>query len=133
MPILRLFPLFFCLNWACPQAYISETMNTLTPTVSAWYQDLATGALFEVVAYDEASECIEFQHVDGEVGEYDAMTWNELDLLPAEPPEDWRTPFELSEEDGHYYDSDIVPENFSGALSQIEPELLDLGDDFHLV
>ena len=27
--------------------------NNLLPEVSAWYQDLASGSLFEVVAYDE--------------------------------------------------------------------------------
>ncbi|MEX2131303.1 MAG: DUF6763 family protein, partial [Pseudohongiellaceae bacterium] len=67
-------------------------MNTLTPVISTWYQDRVTGALFEVVAFDEASDSIEFQHVDGEVGEFDGPTWDELDLLPAEAPEDWRTP-----------------------------------------
>lgn len=106
-------------------------MNSLLPKISAWYQDRVTGALFEVVAMDDDS--IECQHIDGEVGEYDAGTWDELDLLGAEAPEDWRSPFELSDDDRLYYDSDIVPENWSGALSGIEPDLLDLGDDFQLI
>ncbi|MFM1896341.1 MAG: hypothetical protein RLZZ385_1415 [Pseudomonadota bacterium] len=106
-------------------------MHNLRPEVSAWYQDLVTGALFEVVALDDDS--IEFQYVDGEVGEYDVGTWQQLDLLPAEAPEDWRSPFELNDEDGIFDDQDIVPENFSGALNGIEPDLLDLGDDFHIL
>ena len=93
-------------------------MKTLTAVISTWYQDRLTGALFEVVAYDEASDSIEFQYVDGEVGEYDGQTWSELDLLPAAAPEDWRSPYELSDEDRQYYDSDIVPENWSGPLSR---------------
>ena len=106
-------------------------MHNLRPEVSAWYQDLVTGALFEVVACDDDS--IEFQHVDGEVGEYDLGTWKQLDLLPAVAPEDWRTPFELNEEDGVFDDQGFIPENYSGALSNIEPELLDLGDDFQII
>ncbi len=107
-------------------------MNTLTPEVSAWYQDASSGNMFEVVAIDDASGTIEVQMVDGEVSEYDAATWQSLFLSPAEAPEDWRSPYELSSEDQVYSDQTVIPENFSGALSSIEPELLDLGDDFQI-
>ncbi|MEQ8313928.1 MAG: DUF6763 family protein [Gammaproteobacteria bacterium] len=108
-------------------------MHTLIPEVSAWYEDVSSGSLFEVVAIDEASGTIEVQMVDGEVGEYDISSWKELFLAPAEAPEDWRTPYELNQEDKVYSDQTLVPENFSGALSSIEPELMDLGDDFQLL
>ncbi|MCH7815021.1 MAG: hypothetical protein IIC60_00485 [Proteobacteria bacterium] len=108
-------------------------MNKLAPEVSAWYQDVANGNLFEVVAYDEESGSIEYQLVDGEVGEYDDVTWAQLYLAPAVAPEDWRNPYALSAEDQVYSDQTIVPENFSGALSNIEPELMDLGDDFKIL
>jgi len=107
-------------------------MNNHAPEVSAWYQDLASGSLFEVVAIDEASDTIEIQMVDGEVGEYDSATWNQLYLTPAEAPEDWRSPYEINLEDNTYSDQALVPENFSGALSDVEPDLMDLGDDFQL-
>ncbi|MCG8413358.1 MAG: hypothetical protein MI746_03970 [Pseudomonadales bacterium] len=107
-------------------------MNTLMPEVSAWYQDIISGILFEVVAIDDASGTIEYQMVDGEVGEYDNITWQTLYLTPAEAPEDWRSPYELNSEDQAYSDQTVVPENFSGALSSIEPDLLDLGDDFQV-
>lgn len=107
-------------------------MNTLMPEVSAWYQDSVSGILFEVVAIDDASGTIEYQMVDGEVGEYDTVTWQTLYLSPAEAPEDWRSPYELNSEDQAYSDQTVVPENFSGALSAIEPDLLDLGDDFQI-
>lgn len=108
-------------------------MNNLMPEVSAWYQDLVSGSLFEVVAYDEDSDTIEYQLVDGEVGAYDATTWKQLYLSPAEAPEDWSKPFELTSEDQAYSDQAMVPENWSGVLSDIEPELLDQGDDFNIL
>ena len=107
-------------------------MNTLMPEVSAWYQDIVSGSLFEVVAIDEASGTIEYQMIDGEVGEYDNASWQQLYLAPAEAPEDWRSPYELNSEDQAYYDQTVVPENFSGPLSTIEPDLMDLGDDFQI-
>jgi len=108
-------------------------MNTLIPEVSAWYEDIVSGNLFEVVAIDDACGTIEYQMVDGEVGEYDSSSWNELYLSPAEAPEDWRSPYELNQEDKIYADQTLVPENFSGALSSIEPDLMDLGDDFQIL
>ena len=106
-------------------------MNNLLPEVGAWYQDITSGSLFEVVAIDEEGGTIEYQMVDGEVGEYDINSWQQLYLLQAEPPEDWRSPYELNSEDREYSDQTMVPENWSGALSDIEPDLMDLGDDFH--
>ena len=108
-------------------------MNTLMPEVAAWYQELASGNLFEVVAIDEASGTIEYQMLDGEVGEYDNVSWQSLYLAPAEAPEDWRSPYELSSEDQAYSDQTMVPEDFSGPLTELEPELMDLGDDFHIL
>jgi len=108
-------------------------MNKILPEVSTWYQDLASGALFEVVAIDELNSTIEYQLLDGELGEYDLGTWRQLQLSQAEAPEDWRTPFELNSEDQAYSDQVFVPENFSGALFDIEPESLDLGDDFQII
>ncbi len=108
-------------------------MNNLLPEVGVWYQDITSGCLFEVVAIDEEGGTIEYQMIDGEVGEYDLNNWQQLYLLPAEPPEDWRSPFELNTEDKVYSDQTMVPENWSGALSEIEPDLMDLGDDFHIL
>ena len=108
-------------------------MNKILPEVSGWYQELVSGALFEVVAIDEVNSTIEYQLLDGEVGEYDLSTWRQLFISEAEAPEDWRTPFELNHEDQVYSDQVFVPENFSGALFDIEPESLDLGDDFQII
>jgi len=108
-------------------------VNDLSPEISAWYKDLVSGSLFEVVAFDEDSGSIEYQLIDGEVGEYEVATWKQLYLTTAEAPEDWRSPFELNPEDQAYSDQTMVPENFSGALSDIEPDSMDLGDDFQIL
>jgi hypothetical protein len=108
-------------------------MNNPLPEVSAWYKDVMSGNLFEVVAYDEQNGTVQYQHVDGEVGEFDANSWQELSLIPAQPPEDWQTPFEINDESSSYSDHAIVPENWSGALSEIEPDSLDFGDDFQVL
>ena len=85
-------------------------MNHLTAEIGAWYEDVSTGAIFEVVAIDDDSNTIEYQHIDGEVGEFDFSAWKQLPLLSAEAPEDW-----------------------SGPLNDIEPDLMDLGDDFQIL
>ena len=108
-------------------------MNNLSAEISAWYQDLNSGTMFEVVAVDEVNNTIEIQHVDGEVGEYDLATWKQLNLLAAEAPEDWRSPFEISREDNNYNDQAMIPENLSDPLSEIEPERMDFGDDFQVL
>jgi len=108
-------------------------MNKILPEVSAWYQELVSGALFEVVAIDELNSTIEYQLLDGELGEYDLSTWRQLHISEAEAPEDWRTPFELNREDQAYSDQVFVPENYSGALLNIEPESLDPGDDLQII
>jgi len=46
-------------------------MKNSLPEVSAWYKDVMSGSLFEVVAYDEENDSVQYQHVDGEVGEFD--------------------------------------------------------------
>ena len=108
-------------------------MNKILLEVSNWYQELASGVLFEVVAIDELNNTIEYQLLDGELGEYDLSTWRQLTISKAEAPEDWRTPFELNNEDQAYSDQVFVPENFSGALLDIEPESLNLDDDFQII
>lgn len=107
--------------------------NNLLPEVSNWYQDLVSGSLFEVVAYDEQSETIEYQLVDGAVGEYELSNWKQLFLAPAEPPEDWGSSFDFTADDEAYTDDAMVPENWSGVLCELEPDLFDLGDDFLLL
>ena len=78
----------------------SKKMKMLSPVVGGWYKDLQNNALFEVVAWDPSALTIEAQYLDGAVTEYDLDGWRELLLEHAEPPEDWRTAYELDDEDG---------------------------------
>lgn len=103
-------------------------MNNVRPQIGSWYKDLQLGAIFEVVAIDDA---IETQMVDGEICEYDMESWRELLLEPVEEPEDWRSPFELSGDD--YRDSSdySASEHWNDPLSEIEPDTINgLLDDF---
>jgi hypothetical protein len=99
-------------------------MKMLSPVVGGWYKDLQSKALFEVVAWDPAALTIETQYLDGEVSEYDIDAWRELLLERAEAPEDWRTPFELSDEDGLDPDLPFHPEDWSNPLNSIEPDAM---------
>jgi hypothetical protein len=91
--------------------------------------DIQSGAEFEVVALDLQSRNVEVQHIDGEVYEYDLESWDELLLVSIEEPEDWRNPFELNDEDSLDPDLPFHPEDWSGPLSQIEPEYMNGVED----
>ncbi|MCR9184543.1 MAG: hypothetical protein NXH81_04005 [Halieaceae bacterium] len=96
----------------------------LSPAVGNWYRDIETGALFEVVALDDAARTVETQFLDGEVTEYDLEVWRMLQLQKAAAPEDWRTPFELDDEDSQDPDQPYHPEEWSSPVSTIEPDTM---------
>jgi len=102
----------------------------LSPSIGAWYQDVETGALFEVVAWDHSARTIETQFFDGEVAQYDLEVWRTLPLQSAEAPEDWRAPFEMDGEEGQDPDQPYHPEAWGSPLSTIEPDaMLGVEDD----
>lgn len=61
-------------------------MATFFPSIGSWYQELATGQLFEVVAFDDKYSTIEIQYEDGDIAEYDMESWNHLDITMAAEP-----------------------------------------------
>ena len=73
-------------------------MSAPRPSVGEWYQNLE-GEILEVVAYDGDEGTIEVQFYDGTVEEYDLDTWEELELAPAQPPEDWSGSLDLTADD----------------------------------
>ena len=73
-------------------------MTTPLPTVGEWYESME-GDTLEVVAFDPDEETVEVQFYDGTIEEYDLDTWGELDLAPAEPPEDWSGSLDLQRDD----------------------------------
>jgi hypothetical protein len=74
-------------------------MKMLSPVVGAWYKDMQTEELFEVIDWDPTNFTIETQYLDGEVSEYDLDAWREMQLEKVEAQEDWRAAFELDDDD----------------------------------
>ncbi len=105
-------------------------MKMLRPVVGAWYKDLQTHELFEVVDWDTASLTIETQYLDGEVSEYDLDAWREMVLEEVEPPEDWRAAFELDDDDLLDPDRPLHPEDWDSPINSIEPDAIDGVEDF---
>jgi len=67
-------------------------VSTHPPIIGNWYC-LRAGALFEVVALDEASGTVEVQYFDGTLEEMELDDWHAQcatgDIEEAEAPEDW--------------------------------------------
>ena len=105
-------------------------MARRAPTVGNWYQDADTGSIFEVVAFDDEDGTVEIQHLEGEIEEFDLDSWSEMRLGDIAPPEDWRSGFELSQEDAADPDQTLQPEDWSGALKQIDADQAGIEDDW---
>lgn len=96
----------------------------LNPVVGRWYLDVEADTLFEVVAWEPDGLAVEVQYVDGEVAEFELDVWRQLLLEPAAAPEDWRSPFELDDEDSLDPDMPFHPEDWNSPVSTIEPEAM---------
>lgn len=105
-------------------------MKMLSPVVGAWYKDLQANALFEVVDWDPSCLTIEIQYLDGEVTEYELDAWREMLLERAEAPEDWRTAFELDDDDLLDPDLPMHPEEWNSPLNFIESDVMYGVEDF---
>jgi hypothetical protein len=66
--------------------------NEFEPHVDQWYSLRSKDEMFRVVAVDDGG--IEIQSFDGAIEELDPDAWRDLDLEPAEPPENWTGPFD---------------------------------------
>ena len=99
-------------------------MKMLSPIVGTWYKDLQSHAVFEVVDWDPSSLTIETQYLDGEVSEYDLDGWREMQLEKIEAPEDWRTAFELDDDDLLDPDLPMHPEDWANPVNSIEPDAM---------
>ena len=102
--------------------------RALAAQVGSWYQDLQTGTLFEVVAVDDIGQTIETQQRDGALCEYDMESWSQMTLNIVEEAEDWRDPFELSDEDAIDPDRPWQPDDIN-PLDRIEPDAIEGFDD----
>jgi hypothetical protein len=73
------------------------------PGIGDWYRQKESGALFEVVAFDDDDGTIEIQYFDGTVEEMDVEDWDtqweDGALEGAGPPEDWSGSVDVEPDD----------------------------------
>ena len=72
--------------------------NTYQPRLGDWYKSI-NGDQFEIVALDEGAATMEVQHFDGAIEEVDFDSWNEMEIVPIEAPEDWSGSMDIGKED----------------------------------
>lgn len=99
-------------------------MSKLTPKIEQWYQDSASGAVFEIVALDIDEGTVQVQYLDGEIANIDPEDWNELLLQKAAAPEDWRSAFELDGEADLDPDAAFHPTTWGSPLISMEPDTM---------
>ncbi len=90
------------------------------PIVGNWYAHLDKGQRFEVVALDEDAATVELQYFDGAVEEVEFEQWYELDVVPAEAPEDWTGPMDdVKRDDLGYSDTGMQDDDWRENLREI--------------
>jgi len=99
-------------------------MATFFPAIGSWYQELATGQLFEVVAVDEKYGTIEVQYGDGDIAEFEMESWGRLEITLTNAPEEGSAIFGSSS-----YDMEIPEEYQGNPLEEIEPDSFSGFDD----
>ena len=99
-------------------------MKMLSPVVGAWYKDMQTQEVFEVIDWDPTNFSIETQYLDGEVAEYDLDAWREMELAVVEAQEDWRAAFELDDDDMLDPDLPMHPQDWASPVNSIEPDTM---------
>jgi hypothetical protein len=108
----------------------TKVMRSPVPTIGSWYKELASQAIFEVVALDSKDQTIEVQLLDGEISDYDMESWSMLELISVEEPEDWRNAYD----DDHYAPLDIdapyCADQWHSTIDKVEPsEVLGIWED----
>ncbi len=85
-------------------------LNRLGPEVGKWYRT-ESGAIFEVVAFEEEEGVVEIQYFDGAIEELDMDAWYSQMLQAHAEPEDWSGPFD-----------DLVADDFGDTETVRHPE-----------
>lgn len=76
-----------------------DTMaNEYQPRIGDWYKSI-NGDKFEIVALDNDVATMEIQHFDGAVEELDFDSWEEMEIVTIEPPEDWSGSLDIQRDD----------------------------------
>ena len=76
----------------------------ITPKVHNWYLDKEDVESFMVVYVDEDEGLIEVLYLNGDTAEFDLEDWADMSLKKIEQPEDW-----------------------TGAMDELEQDYLDFG------
>ncbi|MFT4861250.1 MAG: hypothetical protein ACI95C_000451 [Pseudohongiellaceae bacterium] len=108
-------------------------MKQLKPEISAWYTNSSNGDIFEVIAIDEETDSIEYQLIDGELGEFDTATWDSIKLKHAQQPIDWNADFDAQSDTNSLADADLESDDYSATLVDYDHDLPDFDDDTDLV
>jgi hypothetical protein len=103
--------------------------NELDPVVGSWYRQTEKGQLFRVVAFDEDRGIVELQHFDGDLEEIDASDWFDMDIEPAEAPEDWAGPVDGAETDDSAYDKTAKPRPWKDSPDERESDEEEFEDE----
>lgn len=97
-------------------------MSGYLPTIGQWFQDRGNQQLFEVVAAERDEGTVQIQYLDGEIADISVESWAELSLCRAAAPEDWRSAFELDNNDAIDPDATLQPTQWDDPLNRIEPD-----------
>jgi hypothetical protein len=93
----------------------------LDPIVGNWYRHLDKGQLFRVVAFDQERGIVEIQHFDGDIEEMDASAWFDLEIEPAEAPEDWTGPVDdVETDDLGYTETSMAKRDWREPLEDVD-------------
>lgn len=105
-------------------------MSRYPPSIGQWFQEVESGQVFEIVAYDRDEATVQVQYLDGEIADFDLDSWAQLELSRAAEPEDWRSAFELDDELRVDPDAAMHPVQWSNPLSRVEPDTVLGIDDY---
>jgi hypothetical protein len=97
-----------------------DMADSALPLVNEWYQD-PQGDYLMVIAMDEDEGLIEAQYFEGEIEEFEIETWNEMEFVSSEPPEDWSGSFDdIERDDLGDTDYPMHPEDWSGPSDEVD-------------
>ncbi len=94
-------------------------MAVAYPTIGMWFHR-PNGALFEVVAVDEASTTVEIQFFEGTISEIELENWPDLLITEAAAPEDWSGSVDMDPEDFAGKNNSEIPVGFNNPLDFLD-------------
>jgi len=103
--------------------------NEIEPRVGSWYQDLANGQVFQVIALDDYEALVELQYSDGDIAGLSLDEWHSMDLEATDAPDDWIGPLDDAEMDNLDFSDTRSEGERRGAAETRRSESLRMPDD----